>query len=312
MQNNIVRYNNPHELVLAQKNDFNAVNSDDAILFEKEAQFAIQHLDNNQYLAKVAMQNQPAMVAAVRNVAAIGISLNPAQKHAYLVPRGGKVVLDLSYLGLLHIATESGSILWAQCKIVYSSDSYESNGVDKSPTHTYNPFNKNRGEIIGAYCVAKTRDGAFLTEEMSMDEIAKVRSRSESFKKGGMSPWKTDEGEMIRKTVIKRGYKYWPKTNRMSEAVEMLNNQEGIDFKSERAAAVHDINPTPDQLSEIRKALDFIGRKEGDCLAHFCANVFKRGIPSLEEMTSKEAGQMLDMLKQMADAMAAKQSGDEF
>lgn len=309
--NNIVRYNNPQELVMAQKQSFEVVKSDDAILFEKEAQFALQHIDNNQYLARVAMQNQQAMVAAVRNVAAIGISLNPAQKHAYLVPRGGKVVLDLSYLGLLHIATESGSILWAQCKIVHQSDKYESNGVDKAPTHTYNPFG-GRGDIIGAYCVAKTSDGAYLTEEMSMEEIAKIRGRSESFKKGSMSPWKTDEGEMIRKTVIKRAYKYWPKTNRMSEAVEMLNNQEGIDFKSERGNQMQDINPTREQLDGIRKALDFMGRNEGDCLNHFCANVFKRGINSLEEMTSKEAGQMLDMLKQMADQMAAKQSGDDF
>jgi recombination protein RecT len=37
-------------------------------------------------------------------VAAIGITLNPASKLAYLVPRDGMVCLDISYMGLLHRA----------------------------------------------------------------------------------------------------------------------------------------------------------------------------------------------------------------
>lgn len=302
--NQIVRYNNPTELVMAQESTFNTVLSDDKINFAKEAEFALQHLAGNDYLAKVAMQNQNAMVAAVRNVAAIGISLNPAQKHAYLVPRKGKVCLDIGYLGLLHVATESGSILWAQVKIVHKNDSYKNQGVDKAPSHEYNSFG-NRGDIVGAYCVAKTRDGAFLTEEMPIDAIHKIRARSESFKKGSMSPWKTDETEMIRKTVLKRAYKYWPKTDRMSHAIETVNEHEGIDFKSEQQG-MRDVNPTNEQLSNIRTALDVLGREESACLSFFAANVFKRGVNSLEDMTTKEAEQMLSQLKQMADNLAAK------
>ena len=251
--NQVIQYQNPGEIIYAQQQHFESVAPKD-INFAKEAEFAVQILQGNSYSARIAMQNQQSLVAAIRNVAAIGISLNPAAKHAYLVPRGGKICLDVGYLGLLHIATESGSILWAQCKIVYANDNYRSNGVDKAPTHEYSPFTKNRGEPVGAYCVAKTHDGSFLTEEMDIDAIHAIRARSESFKKGGTSPWGTDYGEMVRKTVIKRAYKYWPKSDRMTAAVDMLNTQEGIDFKSEQSAG-RDITPINDETIDRKSVV---------------------------------------------------------
>ena len=47
--------------------------------------------------------------------------------------------------------------------------------------------------------------GDFLTEEMSNDEIYEIRARSEAVKRNS-GAWKTDEVEMIRKTVVKSAY----------------------------------------------------------------------------------------------------------
>ena len=58
--------------------------------FEVEAGFAVQQLESNDYLLSVAMNNRQSVINAVTNVAAIGISLNPARKQAYLVPRDKK------------------------------------------------------------------------------------------------------------------------------------------------------------------------------------------------------------------------------
>ncbi|MGL5326739.1 MAG: recombinase RecT [Aeromonas sp.] len=304
--NQVIQYQNPGEIIYAQKQHFESVAPKD-INFAKEAEFAVQILQGSSYSARIAMQNQQSLVAAIRNVAAIGISLNPAAKHAYLVPRGGKICLDVGYLGLLHIATESGSILWAQCKIVYANDNYRSNGVDKAPTHEYSPFTNNRGEPVGAYCVAKTHDGSFLTEEMDIDSIHSIRARSESFKKGGTSPWGTDYGEMVRKTVIKRAYKYWPKSDRMTAAVDMLNQQEGIDFKSEQSSG-RDITPINDEtIGSIQQALQVLGRPVEGALNHFSSTLFKRGVSDLADLTAEEAGKMLATLNQMVDAKLAKQ-----
>ncbi|QGH71319.1 DNA recomination protein [Yersinia phage vB_Yen_X1] len=303
------------DLILSQQGQFEAVVTDDKINFVKEAGFALQILQGNNFTCGVAQRNPESLKNAITNVAAIGVSLNPAKKHAYLVPRNGNVCLDISYLGLINIAVESGSIKWAQAKIVYSNDTYENTGVDTAPIHKYNAFG-NRGEIIGAYVTVKTRDDSYLTTEMSIDEIHRIRQRSESFKKGNSSPWKTDYEEMVKKTVIKRAYKLWPVSDRLANAIEMLNEQgEGIDFNSERKASgerVISIANTK-QVAEIREALSFIGRQEPQFVQYLSASVFKRDIQSLEDLTDHEATQAINMLKTIADRMAATQpQGDVF
>lgn len=197
--------------------------TDQAVTWAKESQFAIQLFQKNDFLAKTAFNNPTSAQNAIINVAAIGITLNPASKLAYLVPRDGMVCLDISYMGLLHLAQSSGSIKWGQCKLVYANDTYESNGLDKAPTHKYNAFG-DRGEVVGGYCTVKTPDGDYLTEEMSLAEIKAVEATSKA--KNG--PWKTFWEEMARKTIVKRASKYWPKAQRLDNAIHLLNEDEGM------------------------------------------------------------------------------------
>ena len=68
--------------------------------FAQECLFARQQLLKNEFTLKTAANNPNSLQAAVLNVAAIGISLNPASAHAYLVPRDGAICLDISYRGL--------------------------------------------------------------------------------------------------------------------------------------------------------------------------------------------------------------------
>lgn len=197
--------------------------TDQTVTWAKESQFAIQLFQKNDFLAKTAINNPTSAQNAIINVAAIGITLNPASKLAYLVPRDGMVCLDISYMGLLHLAQTSGSIKWGQCKLVYANDTYESNGLDKAPTHKYNAFG-DRGEVVGGYCTVKTPDGDYLTEEMSQAEIKAVEATSKA--KNG--PWKNFWEEMARKTIVKRASKYWPKAQRLDNAIHLLNDDEGM------------------------------------------------------------------------------------
>jgi len=213
--------------IYGARSNFASVLTDTALNFEREAEFAIQTFQNNEYAAKIAMQNRQSVVNAVTNIAAIGISLNPAKRQAYLVPRDGKICLDISYMGLMDLAMATGSIRWAQAELVYSNDSFALNGMDQPPTHSYNPFSKDRGEVVGVYVVVKTADGDYLTTCMSREEIDGIMNRSQSVKSGKSSPWKTDYGEMAKKTVVKRAYKYWPKTDRLDKAIHHLNTESG-------------------------------------------------------------------------------------
>lgn len=215
--------------IYGTRNAFASVLTDRSLNFEREAEFAIQTIGNSDYAMKLAMGNRQSVVNAVTNIAAIGISLNPAKKQAYLVPRDGRICLDISYIGLMDLAMSTGAIRWAQAELVYSSDSFALNGFDKPPTHSYNPFSKDRGEVIGVYVVVKTADGDYLTETMSMDEVNAIRDRSSAWKawisKQKSCPWVTDPGEMAKKTCVKRAYKFWPKTDRLEEAIHYLNTE---------------------------------------------------------------------------------------
>lgn len=206
---------------------FSAALCDQSISFQREAEFAMQIMRENDYLVSTAVKNPQSVIDAVTNIAAIGISLNPATKHAYLVPRKGKVCLDISYMGLMDLAIQSGSIKWAQAVLVYEADQFMLVGVDMPPEHKRAPFAKGRGEIVGVYVVAKTADGDYLTEPMDRADIDGIMSRSESVKKGAFSPWKTDYGEMAKKTVVKRAQKYWPKADRLEKAVHYMDTDGG-------------------------------------------------------------------------------------
>lgn len=217
------------------KANFESVNVDRSINFEREAGFAVQIISGNEYLLGVAMSNRDSVINAVTNIAAIGISLNPAKKQAYLVPRDRKVCLDISYMGLLDLAVASGSIMWGKAELVRESDNFLLDGYDKAPIHKRAPFAKDRGEVIGVYVVAKTHSGDYLTETMTIAEVNDIRNRSSAWKawveKKKSCPWVTDPGEMAKKTVIKRAYKTWPKTDRLDTAVHFLNTdgEEGLE-----------------------------------------------------------------------------------
>lgn len=217
--------------IFAVETEFNRVLVDPSMKFCREAGFAIQLLEANEYLLKVAMGNRQSLTNAVINIAAIGISLNPAKKQAYLVPRDGKICLDISFMGLINLAVQDGAIKWAKAELVFEKDGFLVNGICVAPTHTYNPFAKDRGEFAGVYCVWKTADGDMLSEMMAADDVLRIRGRSEAYKKSQKGPWATDFGEMARKTVVKRASKYWASAStRLGDAIQLLNTEGGEGF----------------------------------------------------------------------------------
>lgn len=215
--------------------------------YESESMFAMQAIQKNDYIYGVANNAPDSVRNAVINVASIGLSLNPATAYAYLVPRDKRICLDISYQGLIKIATDTGSIRWAKAELVYTKDNFLYKGVAVLPTHEFNPFG-DRGDFAGVYCVAKTSDGDYLVETMTAEQIHEIRNRSEAYKafadgKSRQCPWVDFFGEMTKKTCIKRASKTWPKSqrgDRLQTAISILNeNGEGIDFNADDSVVEH-------------------------------------------------------------------------
>lgn len=199
------------------------------VTWAEESLFAKQSIDKNIKLQQCTIDT---VRNSVINVAAIGLSLNPALGYAYLVPESVKVGnnyqnhcnLRVSFKGLLKIANDSGSILWVKAETVKESDTFEYKGPCAMPEHSMNPFGA-RGNVVGVYCIAKTHEGDILCDVMNANEINKIMAAAKT-----KNVWNNWYEEMAKKAIIKRASKQWPRKDqvgRLDDAVSILNELEG-------------------------------------------------------------------------------------
>lgn len=306
---NIERFENLKQIVKLVQPQFEELASiHKAVNYKREASFALQILQENDYTALMAMSNQDSLKRAIINVAAIGLTLSPVHRLAYLVPRKGKICLDISYLGYIQLAIDVGSIKWAVAEIVYKNDLFKMRGLGIEPLHEYEAFSE-RGPIVGVYCAAKTHDGDYITTRMTIDEVYSIRNRSESWIAEKSSPWKSDESEMIKKSVVRRAYKSWPKTNtrsdRFERAIDVTNEADPIDFN-----AMSDVGDMKDDrdvhFKEIRESLAFLDRTEDQFNVHL-TTVNRREIKKLDDLTDLEISYAKIQLKQWVEAKKQKE-----
>jgi recombination protein RecT len=258
--------------------------------YQAEALFALQACQNNGYLADVANANPFSVSMAMANVAAIGLTLNPVMGLAFLVPRNKKVMLDISYRGLIKLAVDGGSIRWAKAELVYANDTFEYRGGAQEPIHVADVFSRERGEFRGVYCTAKTCEGDYLVEAVSADEINKIRDKSAAYSSDKSSPWKDWFDEMAKKSAIKRASKIWPKSNqRLQEAIELLNTE------IKRASKIW-----PKSNQRLQEAIELLNTENGEGLGTIVASK-ERPAKSILMEPKKAAPRKSDIEKDVVD-----------
>lgn len=218
-------------------------------VIEKEASFALQLINRSKDLSECT---QNSILAAIVNVANIGLSLNPANNECAIVARwNGKLrqkeaSLEPMYQGLIRLAMREGVVKQMVAQIVYEKDNFEVDlGSNSKPvTHTFNQLG-DRGAIIGVYALATYENGYQQVEVMNLEEIHTIRDMSDGYKafvakKIKSHPWANHFGEMARKTVIKRICKYLNRKgneSKLNEAIELSNQDYGAkDWQKKRIA----------------------------------------------------------------------------
>jgi recombination protein RecT len=110
--------------------------------------------------------------------------------------------------GYRKIAAKHGLSL--EAFLVHENDEFDYElGYEPVLRHKPPRLGSDRGEVLGAYAVARHVDGRKWLDVMSRDEIEKVRavSRAATSEYG---PWVNHWGEMARKTVARRLFKQLP------------------------------------------------------------------------------------------------------
>ena len=259
----------------------------DKIQVMKEISFALQHLDKNKSLQGCTPESK---LKSVVNIASVGLTLNPVAKEAYLVPRWNNVIkaneccLEPSYIGLVKLLTDTGSVLAVVTNVVYDNDAFTLSIADSSCPVKHQPclVRSKRGEILGVYSVATLPNGLKQAEWMDKEEVYAIRERSESYKayvakKISSCIWVADEGEMFRKTVIRRLQKYLPRTAKMDKvdtAIAMDNS---------------DYEVTMEQIYMINDLMDAVGYDDDE-------KKFKR--MEVQNMNASEASKFIEELRE--------------
>lgn len=282
------------DAIKTAKDRFLKIAAETGIDYDRESIFAMQMLTKTDFAMATANKNPQSVQLAMINVASTGLTLNPAHGYAYLVPRDGMIVLDISYKGLIKIATDTGSIMWARAELVYEQDQFVYHGPAREPEHTADVFKKDRGAVVGCYCIAKTRDGDILTEVMSIEEINKIRGKSDLYAKRKSGPWVEWFSQMVKKAVIKRASKTWPyteRTDKLLDAIELANASEGgYDLEAEAVQLVSD-----GQTAKLKAAIDVTGIDVAPILALF----------DIESVEALPAIRYVEFMKTIEDAANA-------
>jgi recombination protein RecT len=203
-----------------------------------------------------------SLLKACLNAAELGLSLNKNMGEADILKvwdgRMKKNVAQFRprYKGLMKLALQAGEVLKIESRLVYEKDMFEvEEGIEPRIIHRHGL--SDRGEKIGAYCVWKLKNGESQFEIMSKEEILSIRNRSSSKTKEGtiVGPWKTDEAEMWRKTVVRRASKYMPLSTEAQRAVMVDNQAEGIIEADEYSGSemdITDFNDVPVAVAQVQ------------------------------------------------------------
>lgn len=194
--------------------------------------------------------------------------LLPDGREAAIVKYMNKGVPTATYMpmvgGLLKKIRNSGDLKSIVAEVIYHNDRFE-RWIDEKGEHMrHEPMTfGERGEIIGAYALAMTKDDGVYIEVMTKDEVEKVRSVSRAKDSG---PWTQWWDQMAKKTVIRRLSKRLP----MSTDLEDVIRRDDELFDTEATV----VEPKKGKPGEPQRLTKILGE----------------GAPIIDEPASGEAG----------------------
>jgi recombination protein RecT len=176
--------------------------------------------------------------------AALGLEPNTVLQQAYLIPYGVRGKLNdgswgvthydcqfqIGYRGFITLAHRSPHVITLEAEAIHEGDHFDHLKGSRSFLE-YRKALKDRGELIGAFAFSKIEGGGEAATVLPLDEIHKIRSRSETYQslirgadKQGLkdwekkkaeeklagTPWVMWEDDMSAKSAIKKHSKQLP------------------------------------------------------------------------------------------------------
>jgi len=217
------------------------------IPIERFKRVAITAVQQNPSLLKA---DRKSLFGACMTAAQIGLVTDGVLGQAYLVPFKGKVQLIPGYKGLLTLVRQSGEISSIDVNTIHETDQVEYVMGDDIRL-TVRPNWTNRGAIIGAYAIARFKDGGIQRALMTREEIEEIRKVSPS---ANSPAWKNHYGEMAKKTVFRRLCKMLPLSTEAQAAADLADQADAGRIASVDSEMIIVSEPEPASQEEKPKS----------------------------------------------------------
>lgn len=235
---NLVNINNP--IINALENEAVSIiqpqtQSDDERLLTNSLYYLNEEIKNNRQLGSAIQANPVKFAIYLKNLITLGVDIS--QRQAYFLPFGKEITSVLDYKTLMALIKKHTNVKSIDAQLVYENEVFHVE-QGKVVEHRQNPFasKDSKGALVGAYSVFTLEDNSRDYYFASLDEINKVKECSKSAS-SQYSPWTTWYDEMVKKTVIRKGMKFYPMIldNEQRAALDSVDND--VDFNMNKQPA---------------------------------------------------------------------------
>lgn len=202
--------------------------SDEERLLTNSLYFLNEETKSNKQLGTAIQANPVKFAIYLKNLITLGVDIS--QRQAYFLPYGNEITSVLDYKTLMALIKKHTNVKSIDAQLVYENENFKVE-QGKVVEHIQNPFasKDEKGALVGAYSIFTLDDGSKDYYFASLDEINKVKECSKSAN-SKFSPWNNWFDEMVKKTVIRKGMKFYPMIldNEQRIALDSVDND--VDF----------------------------------------------------------------------------------
>ena len=269
--NNLIKTNN--ETILTLQNEAVQIinpqtQSDDERLLTNSLYYLNEETQNNKQLGSAIQANPVKFAIYLKNLITLGVDIS--QRQAYFLPYGNEITSVLDYKTLMALIKKHTNVKSIDAQLVYDNENFKVE-QGKVVEHSQNPFatKEQKGALVGAYSVFtlenNTRDYYFA----SLEEIKKVKECSKSAN-SKFSPWNNWFDEMVKKTVIRKGIKFYPMIldNEQRVALDSVDNDVDFNLNKKQSKQI-----TQDVCLEKKELLEYM--KQNNLNANEIAKTYR-------------------------------------
>jgi len=191
---------------------------------------AMMCIVNNSALRKCLQTDlgKGTLYQALTYAMSTGLSLNPQEQKAFLIPYGDKIQYQVGKAGMIEMALNSELVEVISSESVKKNDTFAISKATTGDVFTHTQALENRGETIGYYAYLILKTGRTFAKWITKEEaVAHMKRYGKGIDKPG-SAWKVSFDGMAEKTVIKALLRSTYINDNVSVAISIDDAQETV------------------------------------------------------------------------------------